>query len=388
MLKSMLVAACAAVAVAVAPFVAAADTQAKSPAPMRVYFGTYTGKVSKGVYVSKFDPATGALSDPELAGETRSPSFLTIHPSGKTLYAVGEVGEFNGQKTGAVTAFTIDPASGKLTAINAQSSGGAGPAHISLTADGSHAVVANYGGGSVAALPINADGSLSQPSSVVQHTGSSVNPARQKAPHAHSIKPSPDGAFVLSADLGLDKVLVYRFDKAKGTLTPNDPPAGVVQPGSGPRHIAFHPNGKLLFVINEMTSTLTSFTWDAAKGTLAEVQTLSTLPGGGHKGNSTAEVVVHPNGKFVYGSNRGHDSIAAFSVDADSGKLTALGQTPIGGKTPRNFNIDPTGQWLLAAGQSSDTVTVFRIDQATGKLTQVGEPTKVPSPVCVKFVQP
>ncbi|HEX8916423.1 MAG TPA: lactonase family protein [Humisphaera sp.] len=382
-LRTAAVAALALLALGVAaPAARAAD------APLRVYFGTYTGKVSKGVYVSTFDPATGKLSEPELAGETKSPSFLAIHPNKKFLYAVGEVGEFNGKKTGTVSAFAIDPATGKLTLLNTQSSGGTGPAHVSLAKDATHVLVANYGGGSVAALPVKADGSLAEPSAVVQHTGHGPNPSRQKEPHAHSINASPDGRFALAADLGLDKVFVYKLDPAKGALTPNDPPAGISPPGSGPRHLAFHPNGKLAFVINELTSTLTSFAYDAEKGALTEIQTLSTLPEGGHKGNSTAEVVVHPNGKFVYGSNRGHDSIAAFAVDGATGKLTPLGQTPAGVKVPRNFSIDPSGTWLLAAGQSSNTVAVFKIDPATGKLTETGNPVSVPACVCIRFLQP
>lgn len=349
---------------------------------MRVYFGTYTrNNGSKGIYASLLNLKTGELSKPELAGETVNPSFLAIAPGGKFLYAVGEGGEGAG-----VSAFAIGD-DGKLTLLNRQDSGGKGPAHISLDVEGKNALVANYGSGSIACLPIETDGKLKAATSKVQHEGSSVNPSRQKGPHAHSIYVDRGNRFVVSADLGLDKVLVYQFDPAAGKLTPNTPPSVSTQPGAGPRHFAFHPGGKHAFVINEMNSTLTAFSWDAEKGVLAELQTLPTLPAE-HKGNSTAEVVVHPSGKFVYGSNRGHDSIAGFGFDAATGKLSAIGHTPVGGKTPRNFNIDPSGQFLIAAHQGSDTVQVFRIDQSTGGLTPVGGPVAIPMPVCVKFLQP
>ncbi len=310
---------------------------------LRVYFGTYTkANVSEGIYTATLDLKTGVLTKPELAVVTGNPSFLAIAPSGKFLYAVGE-----GGVGGGVSAFAINP-DGKLTLLNRQEGGGKGPAHISIDSTGKHVAVANYGSGSVAILPIGEDGKLAPASSTIQHEGSSVNPARQKGPHAHSIYFDKTNKYVVSADLGLDKVLVYKF--AAGKLTPNDPPSVSAKPGAGPRHFAFHPDGKHAFVINEMDSTLTSFSWDEAKGTLTTIETLSTLPAE-HKGNSTAEVVVHPSGKFVYGSNRGHDSIAGFAFDG--GKLKAIGHTPVGGKTPRNFNIDPTGQFLIAGHQGS-----------------------------------
>ncbi|CAA9403060.1 MAG: 6-phosphogluconolactonase [uncultured Phycisphaerae bacterium] len=354
---------------------------------VRVYFGTYTGKSgSKGIYVSTLDLATGKLSPPELAGETTNPSFLAIHPSKRFLYAVGEVNEINGKKAGAVSAFAIQP-DGKLSPLNQQPSGGQGPCHVSVDKEGRNVLVANYGSGAVACLPIGADGKLAEPSATVQHEGKSVDPRRQAGPHAHSINLDPANRFAFAADLGLDKVLVYRFDAAAGKLTPNDPSAAAVAPGAGPRHFAFHPTGRFAYVINEMASTVTAFAYDAAKGTLTEVHTVPTLPGE-VKGNSTAEVVVHPSGKFVYGSNRGHDSIAGFAVDEATGKLTPIGHTPTRGKTPRNFNIDPTGTYLLAANQGTSTVAVYRIDPASGALAPVGEPTAVPAPVCVKYLQP
>jgi 6-phosphogluconolactonase len=351
-----------------------------------VYVGTYTGGPSKGIYLFRMDPETGAVTAAGLAAETANPSFLAIHPGRRFLYAVGEVGEFGGKKTGAVSAFSVDPATGKLALLNQQPSQGAGPCHLVVDGQGKNVLVANYGGGSVAVLPIKADGSLEPPSCSFQHQGSSVNPQRQKAPHAHSINLDPAGRFAFAADLGLDKVLVYKFDPSLGTVIPHEPPAAPVAPGSGPRHFAFHPSGRSAYVINELANTVTVFSFDAAKGVLTEIQTVSTLPAD-FKGTSyTAEVVVTPDGKFLYGSNRGHDSLAIFSIDAATGKLTSVGHQPTGGKTPRNFAIDPGGRFLLAANQNSDTVSVFRIDPSSGKLQPVGAPFAAPKPVCVRFL--
>lgn len=355
------------------------------PEKFRVYFGTYSGELSKGIYVSTFDAATGKLSAPELAAEVKNASFLAIHPSRKYLYAVSEIADFEGKKQGGVSAFEIDSATGRLKLLNQQSSGGGGPCHLVTDAQGKNVLVANYGGGSVSVLPILADGKLSPASSTIQHQGSSVDKQRQEGPHAHSINLDPANKFAFAADLGLDKVLVYRFDGSKGLLTANDPPAGVVAPGSGPRHFAFHPSGKYAFVNNEMTSTITSFAYDPAKGSLTEVHTLSTIPGP-TPGNSTAETVVHPSGKFVYVSNRGHNSLAIYQCDPATGRLTALGHQSTGGKTPRNFNIDPTGSYVLAANQDTNNVTVLKIDAATGKLSPTGAAIEVGIPVCVKFV--
>jgi 6-phosphogluconolactonase len=338
----------------------------------RVYVGTYTGAKSKGVYLCELDTTSGKLTSKGLAGEATHPSFLAVHPNRKFLYAVGEVANVDGKKGGGVSAFAIDPASGKLMLLNQQSSVGAGPCHLVVDKEGKNVLVANYGGGSVAALPIDADGKLRAASSFIQHKGSSVNKSRQEGPHGHSINLDAANRFAFAADLGLDQVLVYRFDPATGKLTPNDPPFATVAPGSGPRHFAFHPNGKFAYVINEMLLTATAFAYDAERGV--------------KPGYSTAEVVVHPSGKFLYGSNRGHNSIAMFKIDPETGQLTFLGTAPTQGKTPRNFNIDPTGQFLLAANQDTDTIVVFRIDQATGKLTPTGERVEVPSPVCVRFV--
>jgi 6-phosphogluconolactonase len=354
---------------------------------MLVYIGTYTGGKSKGIYVSRFDSATGRLTPPELAVATPSPSFLAVHPGKRFLYAAGESTNLGGKPVGAVSAFSLDAKTGQLTLLNQESSGGAGPCHLAVDPTGKCLLVANYGSGSIAALPIRADGSLAAPHAVIQHQGSSVNPQRQAGPHGHFITPAPDNRFALACDLGLDQVLVYRFDPAKSSLVANAPPFAAVKPGSGPRHLAFHPSGRFVFLINEMGSTLTAFAYNAKRGALKELQTISTLPEN-FAGNSTcAEVQVHPSGKFVYGSNRGHDSIAVFGFDAASGKLTCLEHQSTQGKTPRHFALDPAGHWLLAENQDSDSIVVFRVDSKTGRLSPAGQTVTVGAPVCAVFVR-
>jgi 6-phosphogluconolactonase len=370
---------------------------AESPKSFRVYVGTYTGPASEGIYLYDFDVATGALTQVGLAAAAANPSFLALSPDARFLYACGEMDAFEGKKTGAVSAFAVDAASGKLTLLNQQPSGGAGPCHVSTDSAGKHVFVANYGGGSVASFPVGDGGSLGPAGSVLQHKGKGPDPKRQEAPHGHWIGPSPDDKFVLACDLGLDQVLVYTLDASSGTLSPHDSekddffssslrrPSGVVAPGAGPRHAAFSPDGKVLYVINEMGNTMTAFAWDAAQGSLTEVQTIETLPDGYKETSHTAEVVAHPSGRFVYGSNRGHDSIVTYAADPATGKLTLVGHTTENIKTPRNFNVDPTGQWLVAANQDSDSLVVFRIDAKTGALTATGQPVRAPKPVCVVF---
>jgi 6-phosphogluconolactonase len=376
--------------VVVSSVTAAGQGGRSSPgADMLVYFGTYTGEKSKGVYVSRLDLASGALTPPELAGETTSPSFLAVHPSQNFLYAVNEIGNFQGKESGSVTAFAIDRTTGRLTALNQQPSVGRGPAHLVVDKTGRNVLVANYGGGSVAVVPIGTDGTLKPPSAFIQHTGASVNPQRQKGPHAHSINVDPANRFAYAADLGLDKVLVYRFDADKGSLVANDPPFASVAPGAGPRHFTIHPNGRFAYVINEISVTVTAFRRDIDRGSLAELQTISTLPPGQavEPSFSTADVQVHPSGRFLYGSNRGHDSIVVFAIDETSGRLTHVENRPTQGSTPRGFGIDPSGSYLLAANQRSDSVVVFRIDRQTGRLTPTGHTIDVGAPVCVKFVE-
>ncbi len=322
-----------------------------------------------------------------LAGEAKNPSFLAIHPNKRFLYAVGEIDDFEGQKgVGGVSAFAIDQKTGDLTLLNQQSSGGAGPCHCVVDKAGKNVLSANYGGGSACVHPIQEDGKLGKSTSFKQHKGSSVNKERQEAPHAHSINLDPANHFAFVADLGLDKVLIYKFDAEKGTITENSPSAASVKPGAGPRHFAFLPNGRQAFVINEIGNTLTVFDYFGKNGGLKPLQTLSTLPED-FKGTSyTAEVVVHPTGKFVYGSNRGHDRIAIFAAGSPPGTWNFVGTQGKGIKTPRNFNIDPTGKYLIVANQDSDSLVVFKINQKTGELDPTDVKVDVPMPVCVRFM--
>lgn len=349
------------------------------------YVGTYTGKGSEGIYGFKFDAGSGAVEPLGCVAEVASPSFLAFHPNGRFLYAVGETSTFRGKRAGVLSAFSIDRETGRLTLLNQASSEGPGPCHLSVDGSGRVLLAANYGGGSVVAVPIREDGSLGEAASFIQHQGSSVNPRRQQEPHAHSINVSPDNHFALVADLGTDQVLVYRLDAERGLLTPNDPPSVALPPGSGPRHLTFSPDGRRAFVLNELLGTMASFNYNPARGVLTPLDSQSTLPAGFSGPNSSAEVQVHPNGRFVYGSNRGHDSIAAFAVEAD-GRLRPLGQTPAGGQQPRNFAIEPTGRWLWAANQATGNLVIFRIDPATGALRATGQTFEVASPVCVRFL--
>jgi len=352
-----------------------------------VYYGCYTNPKSgsKGIYVSKFNNASGELSAPQLAVETGSPSFLAVHPSKKYLYAVGEISGPD-KKAGGVSAFGIALPDGKLTLINQASSVGAGPCHVSVEKTGRMAMIANYGGGSVASYAIGENGALSEAATFVQHEGSSVNPKRQSGPHGHSINSSPDGRFAFACDLGLDKVLIYRLDPATGKMSAHG--HATVPPGSGPRHFAFHPSGNFAFVNNEMLMTVTTFAYDAEKGALTAVETVSTLPEAdrGKEGFSTAETVAHPNGKVVYVSNRTHDTIAVFTCDPATGKLTLIQNAPAEGQIPRNFNLDPTGKWMIVAHQNSNTAALFKVDAETGKLTFTDKKVQVGGCVCVRFL--
>jgi 6-phosphogluconolactonase len=350
-----------------------------------VYVGTYTGPKSQGIYVYKLAGATGNLTPLGLAAEANNPSFLAIHPNHRYLYAVDEIATYDGMKTGSVSAFSIDRKTGKLSLLNEMSSGGPGPCHISLDHTGKFVFVANYDVGSVAAFPILSDGRLGKATAFLPRTGHSVNPQRQEGPHAHSIYASPDNRFVVSADLGTDQVYVYRFDSTQGTLTPNNPPSAAVPPGSGPRHIAFGADGKFAYVIEEMGSSLTTFSYDAARGVLQPLKTISTLPSD-YKGSSNcAEIALHPGGKFLYGSNRGHDSITIFALDPVKGLPTPIDYVKTQGRTPRNFGIDPTGSYLIAANQDSNALVVFRIEAKTGRLTPTGQTLDLQAPVCVVF---
>jgi len=325
------------------------------------------------------------MEDLGVAAETPSPSFLAISPDHKFLYAANELTKYEGQSSGIVSAFSIDTKTGRLTLLNQVASKGADPCHISVDHTGKFVMVANYTGGSISVFPVRENGYLGTSSDFIQHEGSGPNHERQEKAHAHWIDVSADNRFVLNADLGLDKVFVYRFDANKGKLTPNDPPFAKVAPGAGPRHLAFHPNGKFAYVIDEMASTITAFSYQAKGGKLKELQAVSTLPKDFSGENTTAEIVVHPSGKFLYGSNRGHDSLAVFAIDSTKGTLTFVENVSVKGKEPRNFEIDPTGKRLLVANQNSDNIVEFDIDPTTGKLTPNGTEIKVPVPVCIKF---
>jgi 6-phosphogluconolactonase len=354
-----------------------------------VYVGTYTndeGSKSKGIYAFRYDAANGQVTPLGLAAETTNPSFVAAHPNGKFLYAVNEVGNYKGPNSGGVSAFSIDRATGRLTFLNELPSRGADPCYITVDKTGKFVLVANYTGGSVIVYPILDDGRLGEASAFVQHTGHGPNAERQEGPHAHSIDLSPDNRFAYVDDLGLDELLVYKFDAAKGSLTPNDPPFAKLDPGAGPRHFALRPDGKFAYVVTEIGRNVTVFSNDATKGTLQKLQTVTTLPANFTGRNDDAEIEVLPSGKFLYASNRGHESIAVFAIDSAKGTLTTVEIASTQGKEPRSFEIDPTGTLLFAANQKSDNIVIFKIDAKTGKLTPTGQVLDVGSPVCVKFV--
>ena len=356
---------------------------------MFVYVGSYTEPPeghADGIAVFRFDADSGALSPVQTIAGIANPSFLTLDARQRYLYAVNELNE------GSVTAFARDADNGTLAPINRQLSHGAAPCYISLDASGRYALVANYSGGTVAVLPVAADGRLEPATSVIDHrpAGSSVGSSPQKQPHPHMVAPTADGRLVLVTDLGHDRVFVYRLDATTGQLEPNERGPGWVDtnPGSGPRHFAIGADGHCLYVINELDSTLTVFAYDGETGEMRPVQTVSTLPDGFTGENSCAHVFVAPDGRFVYGSNRGHDSIAIWRITGEGGEVELVGHEPTQGKNPRHFSLDPTGDWLLAANQNSDSVVTFRRDRDTGTLTAAGAATATPSPVAIVFTRP
>ena len=351
-----------------------------------VYVGTYTGPKSKGIYSYRFNESTDRAAAPVVAAETTNPSFLAVSPNQRFLFAVNEEADYGGGKAGAVSSFAVDRKTGKLSFINQVSSRGPGPCYVSLDKTGHFVLVANYDGGSVVVFPVLHDGRLSQASAFVQHSGHGVNPKRQEGPHAHCIEADRSDLHVIAADLGLDRLLVYHFDSRSGALTPNQPPFAEVKPGSGPRHFAFDPTGRFLYLVDEMGSTIYAFSYDSRKGVLRPLQSISSLPKSFKGENDAAEIAVHPSGKFLYVSNRGHDSIAAFAIDSAKHTLTPLEYVPTQGKFPRSFGITPDGAYMFVANQKSDNVVVFRIDRETGRLTPSGQSLSVSSPVCVIFV--
>lgn len=352
-----------------------------------VYVGTYTrGEREEGIYVYRMDPSSGALEFSSKATGIENPSFLDIDPSRRFLYAVAEIGESSGKPGGAVNAYSIAPDSGQLTYLNQQPTLGDGPCHLSVDHTGKYVLVANYGSGSVCILPIESDGRLGASTDFVQHEGSSVDPQRQQGPHAHSINIDAANRFAFAPDLGIDKVMIYRLDLDRGKLAPSDQRSVQTQAGAGPRHFDFHPGGAYAYVINELGSTVTAFAYDESNGSLRELQTVSTLPDDFVGTSHTADVHVAPSGRFLYGSNRGHNSITVFAIDESTGELSYVDHEPTGGETPRNFAIDPTGTFLLAANQDTDTIVTFRIGQQTGRLESTGHVADVPTPVCLKFL--
>ncbi|MEM9656918.1 MAG: lactonase family protein [Planctomycetota bacterium] len=350
-----------------------------------VWIGTTTprGGASKGIYGAAFDSETGAISQPWLAAEMESPGFVALHPNGRWLYSTGRRPDGEGD----VAAFEIsgngeEPA--QLRFLNAQSTGDGGAAHLAVDKSGDWLFTAQYGGGSVALFPLDAEGRIGPRRQLVEHVGAGPDARRQQSPHPHWVGVSPDNRFLMVPDLGIDKVVVYRFDAESGRIEPTG--AGVCPPGGGPRHMKFHPNGRFVYVVNELQMSVTVFSWDAESGTLTPVQTISTLPDALQEvPNTSSEIRVHPNGRFVYAANRGHDSIAAFRVDEENGRLTFVEREAIRGSWPRNFNIDPSGKWLVAAGRDSATLAVFGIDQDAGNLRYTGKTVGCPSPICVEF---
>ena len=356
---------------------------------MLVYIGTYTSGKSKseGIYIYKLNLDSGELKMYLTVKNVVEPSYLTIDKDQKYLYAVNETVEFEGKKSGAVSAFSINQKTGDLTFLNKQPSLGGAPCFAVVSENQKFVLVANYVGGNVAVFPIETGGKLGASIDLKQHSGSGSNKDRQESAHAHSINLDRKNRFAVACDLGVDKVFVYEFDVKSGKLKPNAEQASFqTKAGAGPRHFAFHRDGKTAFVTNELDSSVTALAYDENQGTLKEIQTVSTLPVDFSGANTCADVHISPNGKYLYGSNRGHDSIVSYKIDGQNGKLELIGHTLTGGRTPRNFAVAPNGKFLLAANQNSDSIVVFRIDEKTGKLDATGNTAQVPSPVCLKLI--
>jgi 6-phosphogluconolactonase len=359
------------------------DSQPDDPL---LYVGTYNeGDRDEGIYLIRMDQRSGHLRQVGSMKAGANPSFLAVHPNGRVLYAVNEVTEYNGKATGAVSAFAIARDTGALTRLNEQPSEGGAPCYVSVDRGGRVVLVANYVGGSVAVLPIQTDGSLAAATHVVQHRGTGPNKERQEAAHAHCILTDPSNRFALAADLGVDRVLVYRLDLDKKTLQQTTDGNAVMRPGAGPRHLAFHPSLPFVFVANELDSSVTTLRFGKESGALSPLQTRSTLPPGWTGANYPADIHVASSGRTLYVSNRGHNSIAVFSVARSTGALALEQVMPTGGDWPRNFSLDPTGRWLLVANQRSGSVVVFERDPESGRLTPTSQRIALPSPVCLRF---
>ncbi len=356
------------------------------PNMVRFYVGTYThDNDSQGIYLAEFDPATGALALLGAGPFVANPSYVVIHPQGHRLYAVNELTGAD-RPLGAVSALAIAPDTGAMTLLNQESTLGTEPCHVSIDASGRMVMAANYAGGSVCAFPVRADGSLGPASSFQQHVGAGVDPRRQAGPLGHSIWPDPSNRWALACDKGLDKVLIYAMDPARGTLMPARQAYARGAPGAGPRHLAFHPNGRWCYVLNEIRSSVACFDWDAERGALTEFAHVPALPEEFTARNAAADIHLTPDGRFLYASNRGQNALAMFAV-GEAGELTLLGYEPTRGDHPRNFAIAPGGQWLLAANMRSNSIVAFRLDRATGQLAATGHELSVPSPTCIQFWQ-
>jgi 6-phosphogluconolactonase len=351
-----------------------------------LYVGTYTeGTRSEGIYLIRMDRRSGQLRRVGSVDAGANPSFLAIHPNGRVLYAVNELEKYEGRATGAVSAFAVERATGVLTRLNEQPSGGGAPCFVSVDRTGRALLVANYAGGSVALLPIQANGALAPAAQVVQHTGKGPTPERQEAPHAHCILPDPSNRFALAADLGADRVFVYRLDLGGKSLRHVEGGDAVMRAGAGPRHIAFHPTLPLVFVANELDSTVATLRFDSGRGTLSPQDTQSTIPAGWTGTNYPADIHVASTGRALYVSNRGHNSVAVFSVAELTGALALEQVVSTEGDWPRNFSLSPTGRWLLVANQRSESVVAFARDPGNGRLTPTRQRIALPSPVCLRF---
>jgi len=361
-----------------------------------VYVGTYTepilfgtGRIlqgkGEGIYIYRLDLSSGVMERIGKATGITNPSYLAFDSTRRFLYAVNELKTYEDKPTGTISSFAVDPKTGKLEFLNKRLTHGTDPCHVLVDKKGKYVFVANFMSGSICVLPVLDDGSLGEASDFIQHQGSGIDPARQKGPHAHAVTLDRTNRFAFVPDLGLDKLMVYKFDPRRGMLEPNDVPWIKMKPGAGPRHIDFHPGGRFAYLINELDSTLAALSYDGRKGTFNVLQIVSTLPEGFSGESTCADVQVSPSGAFVYGSNRGHDSIVIYKIDLRTGRLTTVGHVPTQGKTPRSFGIDPTGRYLLAANQDSDTIVTFQVNPKTGNLLPTGHVTQVPTPVCVKF---
>jgi 6-phosphogluconolactonase len=345
-----------------------------------IYFGSHSNEPGAGFSLAHFDTDTGALTQPEFLLTAKKPAFFVLSPEGTRLYTC------NSGSPGGLSAYAIERHTGRLTLLNRVLAGGGDTSFITLDRTGRFVLVANYDGGNVAAFALKPDGAIGDWTAFDQHSGRSVNLVRQTHAYAHAIVLDPTNRFALVPDLGLDRLYIYRFDERIGRLAPNDPPFAAIAPGSGPRHVRFHPNGRWVYLINEIASAIVAFNWAATTGTLTPFQTVSALPADFTGVSTCAELEIHPNGRFLYCSNRGHDSLAVFAIDQETGRLVLVEHDSSGGKKPRNFALDPTARWIVVTNEDSSNAVVFRIDAATGRLTRTGDPVAVPSPFCERFL--